>query len=334
MCSLRSRVLRPNTLYATVALENSVLQGEYYLASHTLMSSLHGLIHGFIMGSSVTFEDNIASMFFIRRMVHYFHNSLVSNSDLDSSTCSNVKKDGYLRFILEDPSNHLFSFEDSGDLKALFSLFGLAVFMNVLDKRTYRPYIEAGEPLSPDAIAQLQEYDRNTIPYPERRHCAYTRGLARELMIWFCGTYIINDLEDDSEVPHNLLSAFVVHIAVTMVQYKRQAAKHNKYSCCTPEAFEEQVSMSLMGIVEVDAEIEYHYQLEMLDDDDIPDLAMWYLDRVTITLAETPTQLHGRDEDYMLKGTNEADRLFFRGYHRGFKSPTKANARRLERKKI
>jgi len=104
MCSLRSRVLRPNTLYATVALENSVLQGEYYLASHTLMSSLHGLIHGFIMGSSVTFEDNIASMFFIRRMVHYFHNSLVSNSDLDSSTCSNVKKDGYLRFILEERS--------------------------------------------------------------------------------------------------------------------------------------------------------------------------------------------------------------------------------------
>ncbi|KIM38926.1 hypothetical protein M413DRAFT_419911 [Hebeloma cylindrosporum] len=76
-------ILRPNTLYTTVALENSALQGEYYLASHTLMSSLHGLIHSFIMGSSVTFDDDIAPMLFIRRMVHYFHNSLVSNSDLD-----------------------------------------------------------------------------------------------------------------------------------------------------------------------------------------------------------------------------------------------------------
>ena len=324
MCSSRARVLRLNTLYATVALENSVLQGEYYLASHTLMPSLHGLIHSFIMGISVAFEDDIAPMFFIRRMVHYFHNSLVSNSNLDSSTCYIVKQDLYLHFVLEDPSNHLFSFEDSEDLKALFSLFGLAVFMNVLDKRTYRPYIEVGDPLSPDATAQRQEYDRNAIPYPERRHCAYTRGLARDLMTWFCGTYIINDLEDNSEVPHNLLSAFMVHIAVTMVQYKRQAAKHNKYGCCKPEAFEEQVAMSLMGILEEDAEIKYHYQLEMLDNDDIPDLA-WYLDRLTIIPTQTQTQLYGRDSDYMAKGTNEADRLFFQGYHRDFKSPTNAN---------
>jgi hypothetical protein len=298
------------------------------------MSSLYGLIHSFITGSSVSFEDDIAPMFFIRRMVHYFHNSLVSNSDLDSSTCSIVKKDWYLCFILEDPSNHLFAFEDSEDLKALFSLFGLVVFMNVLDKRTYRPYIEAGDPLSPDATAQLQEYDRNAIPYAERRHCAYTRGLARDLMTWFCGTYIINDLEDNLAVPHNLLSAFMVHIAVTMVQYKRQAAKHNKYGCCKPEAFEEQVAMSLMGVVEGDAEIDYHYQLEMLDDDDTPDLAMWYLDRITITPAETPIQLYGRDEDYMVKGTNEADRLFFQGHDCGFKTPTKPSTRRpIKRKK-
>ena len=43
---------------------------------------------------------------------------------------------GYLRFVLDDPSNHLFAFEDSEDMKDLFSLFGLAVFMNALDKRT------------------------------------------------------------------------------------------------------------------------------------------------------------------------------------------------------
>ena len=153
-------------------------------------------------------------------------------------------------------------------------------------------------------------------------------------MTWFCGTYIINNLEDNSEVPHNLLSAFMVYIAVTMVQYKRQAAKHNKHGCSTLEAFEEQVAMSLMGIVDGDAEIEYHYQLEMLDDDDIPDLA-WYLNRLTITPAETPTQLYGRDSDYMAKGTNEADRLFFQGYHRDFKCPTKASTRRLiKREKI
>ena len=79
--------------------------------------------------------------------------------------CDIVKQDRHLHYILEDPSNHLFAFEDSEDLKPLFSLFGLAVFMNVLDKRTYRPYIEAGDPLLPDAIAQRQEYDRNAIPY-------------------------------------------------------------------------------------------------------------------------------------------------------------------------
>jgi len=81
--------------------------------------------------------------------------------------------------------------------------------------------------------------------------------------------------------------------------------------------------MALTGIVEADVELEYYYQREKLDDDDIPDLK-WHLDRLTITPSETPTQLYGRDEGYMAKGTNEADRLFCKGYHCGFKSPTKA----------
>jgi len=49
--------------------------------------------------------------------------------------------------------------------------------------------------------------------------------------------------------------------------------------------------MALTGVIEADVELEYYYQREKLDDDDIPDLK-WYLDRLTITPSETPTQLY------------------------------------------
>jgi hypothetical protein len=77
-------ILPPNTLYASIAVEDSVITGGYYLSSYTLIQSLYGLVHSFILGSSVADPDDIAPGLYIRRLVHYFHTAYVVNNLLDT----------------------------------------------------------------------------------------------------------------------------------------------------------------------------------------------------------------------------------------------------------
>lgn len=77
-------ILPPNTLYASIAIEDSVITGGYYLSSYTLTHSLYGLIHSFILGTSVAEHDDISPGLYILRLVHYFHTSYVVNHLLDT----------------------------------------------------------------------------------------------------------------------------------------------------------------------------------------------------------------------------------------------------------
>ena len=58
--------------------------GGYYLSSHTLLNSLYGSVHSFVMGTSITSPDDILPGVYIRRLVHYFHTSYVVNNLIDT----------------------------------------------------------------------------------------------------------------------------------------------------------------------------------------------------------------------------------------------------------
>ena len=58
-------ILPPNTLYAMVTIEDSVIMGGYYLSSYTLINSLYGLVHSVILGSSVANPDDIVPSLYI-----------------------------------------------------------------------------------------------------------------------------------------------------------------------------------------------------------------------------------------------------------------------------
>jgi hypothetical protein len=93
-------ILPPNTLYATVAVEDCVITGGHYLSSYTLTQSLYGLVHSVMLGSSVADPDDIVPGLYIRRLVHYFHTAYVVNNLLDTG-----KKDFFCKLIQPDHLN-------------------------------------------------------------------------------------------------------------------------------------------------------------------------------------------------------------------------------------
>ena len=85
-----------------------------------------------------------------------------------------------------DNYHHLLTFEDVkdcdgniikhgiDDARALLSLLAIAVFMNALDKRTYMPFKQGVDPLTPDDLLMQRRMDINAIPLVERRHFCFT----------------------------------------------------------------------------------------------------------------------------------------------------------------
>ncbi|KAF8800472.1 hypothetical protein BYT27DRAFT_7026457, partial [Phlegmacium glaucopus] len=76
-------ILRPNTPYVVVTMENTVITGGFYLSMHTLQDSLIGAIHTFILPSLLTEGEKPPFVMFARRLVHYFHNAFVLNDSSD-----------------------------------------------------------------------------------------------------------------------------------------------------------------------------------------------------------------------------------------------------------
>jgi len=77
-------ILPPNTVYATISVEDCIITGGYYLSASTLSHSIYGLIHSFIFGPSITGANDIVPGLYIQCLVHYFHTSYVVNNLLDT----------------------------------------------------------------------------------------------------------------------------------------------------------------------------------------------------------------------------------------------------------
>ncbi|KAF8810356.1 hypothetical protein BYT27DRAFT_7070461, partial [Phlegmacium glaucopus] len=109
--------LRPNTPYVIVTMENTVITGGFYLSTHTLQDSLIGAIHTFILPSLLTEGEKPPFIMFAHCLVHYFHNVFILNNSSDRA--------------------HLPALSTLDGVQDLFTLFAIAIFLNVLDERTY-----------------------------------------------------------------------------------------------------------------------------------------------------------------------------------------------------
>lgn len=133
----------------------------------------------------------------------------------------------------------------------MFALFTLALFANVFDKRTYQPFIDSFDAPSPQERELQLQADINAIPLLERRHYCYTRGLALDLIHWFCNHYALSTKESESTnlesdaVYEYLLVPFIADLAHSMVSYKARHHSNEHPGFCNPEDFQNQIEMAL-----------------------------------------------------------------------------------------
>lgn len=162
--------------------------------------------------------------------------------------------------MIDDDYHHLLTFKDvvdengavvknaMDDVKALFSLFAMAILANVFDKRTYMPFVHSVNDPSTQELREQKESDINAISFLERRHYAYTRGLAFNLLFWFLNRFGFSKGADEPDDEYgNLAAPFTADVANFMVQYKWEAQDCKVPSVCTRDVFIQQVHMALFG---------------------------------------------------------------------------------------
>lgn len=191
------------------------------------------------------------------------------------------------------------------DVEALVCVFAIAIFMNALDKRTYMPFVQAGATLTPEEQKQHRKMDLNAIPFIERRHCCYTRGLAFDIMGWFYNRYKLQKEGMNPIDGYLQLTPVIARFGWHMVQYKRKAEEYGTVGVCTASAFERQVEMALFGFEGF--EETYKEPVDGEDDQLRLPFRFW-----GYSVVESEPQHHYKAIDnYFKAGRNRADNKFF-----------------------
>lgn len=299
-------ILRPNTPYIVITLEHAVVTGGFYLSTHTLYETLMGRIHSFILPFLLTEGKNPPFTIFARRMVHYMHNAYVVDDSSDRS--------------------HLLSFSTLDDVRDLFSLITIAIFLNVFDERTYQLSSD-GFQEHPTILQQCHEvFDLNAIPVIERLHLCYTRGLSFDLLNWFFQHYSFSNAEleeDDIDAYAAIFVPFVVHIGRQIIRYKRLAEACGHTSSSTSKQIICQVQSALFGfklmrdawLEEKASEEEKDYCGDACDDQSDSEHNNLDFDFVNYAICqrELPEFRNSNANSFLEDGKTMADRCFFRG---------------------
>ena len=218
--------------------------------------------------------------------------------------------------MIDDDYHHLLTFKDikdengtvvkkaMDDVKALFSLFAMAILANVFDKRTYMPFVNSVNDPSPQELQEQKVSDTNAIPFLERRHYAYTRGLAFNLISWFLNRFSFSKGADDPDNEYgNLAVPFTADVANYMVQYKFEAHECDVPGACSLDDFIEQVHMALFGYEDMgDA-------FQVMEDDN-PSFA-FDLSEFTLKAFDTTQANWEPITDFFDFGQTQADRRYF-----------------------
>ena len=275
-----------------------------------MYESLMGRIHSFVLPSLFTDGRNPPFSIFVRRIVHYMHNAYVVNDCSDRS--------------------HLLSFSSADDARDLFSLVALAIFLNVLDERTYQLSLEAYQD---DPVALQQSYDifdLNAIPVIERYHFCYTRGLSLDLLEWFFENYSFSSVEleeEDIDAFGNIFVPFMVHIGRQIAKYKHSAEENGRTAPSTYAQVNFQIQSALFSLESArDVWLEEKAAEEENDHNQVNEESgeanawdlEWNLSDYMVTRRDIPAERKS-SENFLENGKSSADRHFFRGLAFQFK---------------
>jgi hypothetical protein len=305
-------ILRPNTLYVSITLEHAVITGGFYLSTHTFYESLIGQIHTFILPSVLTEGTDPPFALFVRRVVHYLHNSYVKNDSSDRG--------------------HLLTFTTMDDTRDLLSLVTIAIFLNALDERSYVPSSDTVQD-DPTILQQCYTiFDLNAIPVVERHHLCYIRGLALDLLAWFFENYFFThddfgqNEEEDVDAYTVIFVPFLVHIGRKIIRYKRHAEEHGHTTLPSLTQVSRQIQSALFGFegmrdvwleIKTDEQEKNHHDADSDTSDQSDDLEDNDLDYnfsdYTIHQRKEPESRRSSARKLLEDGKTMADERFFRG---------------------
>src|SRR5277367_2071684 len=72
------RIIKPNTPYATLTMEHSIIHGGYFYSSLTMQDSMFGLVHCFIINFPKTISQ-APLHYLLQRLVIFYYQSFVIN---------------------------------------------------------------------------------------------------------------------------------------------------------------------------------------------------------------------------------------------------------------
>jgi len=190
------------------------------------------------------------------------------------------------------------------DAKVLFALFAMALYGNVFDKRTYMPFNDSVDDLSPEEREEQKESDINAIPLLERRHYCYCRGLAFDLLSWFLNNYGFAKPKEEPDYAYGyLLIPFAVELGRSMVEYKSTAEQREVPSACTAEDFQSQVEMAIL---------DYQGMKDTYDDIEEPSPSFAFdFDDYTLQAYPSAQNIYEPVADYFKFGQTNADKKYF-----------------------
>lgn len=272
------------------------------MSTHTLLESLYGRIHTFVLSSACPEGKDPSFSTFIRRIVHYFHNTFVLGDEGDGS--------------------HIPDITNPDSARDLFALFVATMFLNVLDVRTYQaPSMSVNQ--SPHTLEDIQAtFDLNAIPVIERHHFCYTRGLVLDLVFWFFDHYsMLNEEEEEVDGYRTILIPFLVHVGQHIIRYKRAAVQCGYETPCDAKQIEAQIQAVLFYRSEMKEEFEKQASADGeagYNESDIDDPPEKYdmgfdFDKFMVSERTNPTNNAARIADFLVEGQTLADKRFFEG---------------------
>ena len=132
----------------------------------------------------------------------------------------------------ENQANQLPDLTDIESLINVLSLCNFCILANVLDCDTYGfPCIPYGQTATPSQLRLRDKYDYNAIDPSQRKYLSYVRGLAKNLIVWIGGHYIITSTESafDADLAivfqDDFAGHFLLRQAHAILNYKRQAER-------------------------------------------------------------------------------------------------------------
>jgi hypothetical protein len=203
--------MRPNTPHFVVTPKAAICHGGHFYATSTIRDTVFGVFHMFSLSKAITnTEHTLDSRLLLQRLIVYFHHAFVRGRfDPQSSGL---------------PSPHV---PDVRTLEGTLDLFLLCIVG------------ELGDFL--DATAYAKEYMDDRAREKKQLNAIYTRGLARELLLWWRGLFMFRGKDDRGVDGGIIFNSMFTHQVKTLVAYKKLAEKREmepEESACTAVAFE------------------------------------------------------------------------------------------------